>query len=195
MPVIYRTPQGNKNVNLSQTPFDAASIVFPNISNTPYVLTPDLATGNALTMQPTGQANASFAFSWNGDSFVDHASADSATGNVLIYRYSNSDNTFLTVFNSYNLNEVSETKKFDHMTKAVFNIKYWNSKDTSQYAVAEGCFFTNQAPFQVNRGSNNAQETEQWSYQATDWYRSPSAIQNDPADGQDASSIVGALGD
>ena len=193
--LIGNTSTGD-SINFDDSPFDTAYLQIPMMGIS-WNMTGDMGTGNALTMQATGTANMTNQPDWSGNSHFNHSNAHQGQGNLIILRDSNTAKLVNKLYNAINpLGANGENKAGQTVTNAKktwFNVFYFNSASADQngkptvYAKAEGCFFNNPSALQVSNGSNNAQNTETWTYLATTIHKS----EGDPinAEGQPTNGI------
>ena len=163
-------------IYFDDSPFDTAYLKIPQ-EGIVWDMTGDMGNGNALTMQPTGTANMTNQPDWAGGSHFNHSNSHQGQGNLIVLRDSNTAKLAHMIYNAINpLGDDGQEKAaitVQNAKKLYFTVEYFNSSSKDQngrphdYAIAEGCFFNNPAALQVSNGSNNAQNTETWTYLAT----------------------------
>lgn len=160
-------------VNLDDNPFDMAEIIIPSLNFT-YQISNDLGSGNALTMQATGNSMNNTE-DWSSSSHFNHSNQRNGQGNIIVLANSNTARLFLRLYNAVNPlggdNFAKAIALRNNAKNACFDVHYWNQANPNIQAMAEGCYFQNLAQLQVSNGSNNAQDTETWTYLATTVYR------------------------
>lgn len=174
------TTSTGETINFDDSPFDTAHLQIPGLG-IDWNTTNDMGSGNALTMQPTGTANMSNQPDWNGNSHFNHSNSHQGQGNLIVLRNSNTSKMMNLLYNAVNpLGSDGQQKSIitiQNAKKMWFNVLYYNlaSVDGNNhphvFAIAEGCFFNNPSTLQVSNGSNNAQNTETWTYLSTTMFK------------------------
>lgn len=180
------------------SPFDTVKIILPRLNNKVWDATPDMGTGNALTMQATGTANMTNTGDWNGNAHFNHSNGHPGQGNLIVIRNSNTAMLFNKLYNAINPmganGEDKASVTYSNAKKVWFNVFYYNSASVvnhkpTVYSLAEGCYFNNPAALQVSNGSNNSQNTETWTYIASAIYKTEGNNFTSGINGQDTSGL------